>query len=42
MKFKNLIYKKERLFMKINNKQEFDKQNIFGLGKENTAFAKYF
>lgn len=28
--------------MKINNKQEFDKQNIFGLGKENTAFAKYF
>ena len=28
--------------MKINNKQEFDKQNIFGLGKENTAFAQYF
>ena len=28
--------------MKINNKQEFDKQNIFGLGKENTAFAKIF
>jgi len=28
--------------MKINNKQEFDKHNIFGLGKENTAFAQYF
>ncbi|MEY8320579.1 cupin domain-containing protein [Lachnospiraceae bacterium 46-61] len=28
--------------MKIDNKQEFDKQNIFGLGKENTAFAQYF
>ncbi len=28
--------------MKTNNKQEFDKQNIFGLGKENTAFAQYF
>ena len=23
-------------------KEEFDKQNIFGLGKENTNFAKYF
>lgn len=28
--------------MKINSKQEFDKQNLFGLGKENTAFAQYF
>ena len=24
------------------NKQEFEKENIFGLGKENADFAKYF
>ena len=24
------------------NKQEFEKENIFGLGKENTEYAKYF
>ena len=23
-------------------KQEFDKQNVFGLGQENTAYQKYF
>ena len=28
--------------MKINNKEEFDRQNAFGLGQENTAFAQYF
>ncbi|MBO4999100.1 MAG: cupin domain-containing protein [Lachnospira sp.] len=28
--------------MKINNKEEFEKQNVFGLGDANTAFAKYF
>ena len=26
--------------MKINNKEEFNKQNVFGLGQENTAFAR--
>ena len=24
------------------NKSEFDKENVFGLGSENTAYAKYF
>lgn len=28
--------------MKINNKEEFNKQNVFGLGQENTAFAQFF
>lgn len=28
--------------MKIINKEEFDKQNIFGLGTENSAYAQYF
>ena len=28
--------------MKVNNKEEFDKQNIFGMGEANTAFADYF
>lgn len=28
--------------MKIIDKSEFEKQNYFGTGKENTAFAKYF
>lgn len=28
--------------MKINDKQQFDKQNLFGLGQRNTAFEKYF
>lgn len=28
--------------MRIQNKAEFDKQNIFGLGSENSAFAKFF
>ena len=28
--------------MKINNKEEFNRQNVFGLGQENTAFAQYF
>ena len=28
--------------MNILNRDEFEKQNIFGLGQENTAFAKFF
>lgn len=28
--------------MKIDNKEEFNQQNVFGLGKENTAYAQYF
>lgn len=28
--------------MRIKNKEEFDKQNVFGLGQENMAFAQYF
>ena len=28
--------------MKVNNKEEFDKSNVFGLGNANTAFAEYF
>lgn len=28
--------------MKIRSREEFDKQNIFGMGKENSAFAQYF
>ena len=26
----------------MNQKEEFDKENVFGLGKENVDFAKYF
>lgn len=26
----------------MNKKEEFDKENVFGLGKENVDFAKYF
>ena len=28
--------------MRINDKNEFNKENVFGLGSENTAFAQYF
>lgn len=28
--------------MKINSRDEFNRENIFGLGQENTAFAQYF
>lgn len=28
--------------MKINSKEEFNRQNAFGLGQENIAFAQYF
>lgn len=28
--------------MKINNAEEFEKENIFGKGEENTAYAKFF
>ena len=28
--------------MRINNKAEFDRQNVFGLGQENSAYAQYF
>lgn len=26
----------------MTNKEEFDRQNVFGMGQENTAFAQYF
>ena len=26
----------------MNNKNEFAKENVFGLGEANTAYAKYF
>lgn len=28
--------------MKITNKEEFEKQNVFGMGNANTAYAQYF
>ena len=28
--------------MKIENREEFSSQNVFGLGQENTAYAKFF
>ena len=28
--------------MKIMNKEEFEKQNVFGTGMENSMFAQYF
>lgn len=28
--------------MKIQDKETFDKANVFGLGQENSAFAQYF
>ncbi len=28
--------------MKYLNKEEFEKHNMFGIGKENSAYAKYF
>ena len=28
--------------MKIADKDEFEKQNVFGTGTPNTAYAKYF
>ena len=28
--------------MKIQDKETFDKANMFGMGQENTAFAQYF
>ncbi|HCB94888.1 MAG TPA: cupin domain-containing protein, partial [Ruminococcus sp.] len=28
--------------MKVMSKEEFEKQNVFGTGTENTAYAKYF
>lgn len=28
--------------MKMQNKEEFAQTNVFGLGKENTAYAQYF
>ena len=28
--------------MRINSKEAFDKENVFGLGQANTAFAQYF
>ena len=28
--------------MRINDKNEFNKENVFGLGSANTAYAQYF
>ena len=28
--------------MRVNNKADFDQENVFGLGEANTAFARYF
>ena len=28
--------------MKTTNREEFEKQNVFGTGNANTAFAQYF
>ena len=28
--------------MKTTDKKEFEQQNVFGTGSENTAYAKYF
>ena len=28
--------------MKITDKNDFDKVNVFGLGNENSAYAQYF
>ncbi len=28
--------------MRISDKEQFDQENVFGLGKENSAFAQYF
>ena len=28
--------------MRINDKEQFNKENVFGLGNANTAYAKYF
>lgn len=28
--------------MRINDKISFDKENVFGLGNANTAYAQYF
>ena len=33
---------KEIIAMKVMSKEEFEKQNVFGTGTENTAYAKYF
>lgn len=34
--------KRRRWMMKMNNKEEFNRQNVFGLGQENTAYAQFF
>ena len=28
--------------MRVNDKADFDKENVFGLGQANTGFAQYF
>ena len=33
---------KEIIAMKVMSKEEFKKQNVFGTGTENTAYAMYF
>lgn len=38
---KNLITQEDNI-MKIADKNEFEKQNVFGTGTPNTAYAKYF
>ena len=32
----------EEYAMKVVDQNEFTQQNLFGLGKENTAYARYF
>lgn len=38
---KNLITQGDNI-MKIADKDEFEKHNVFGTGTPNTAYAKYF
>ena len=33
---------KGEITMRINDKTSFDKENIFGLGNPNDAYAQYF
>lgn len=28
--------------MRINDKEQFDRENVFGLGNANTAYSEYF
>lgn len=37
-----MLVQKRGKSMGMNSKEEFDKQNAFGSGDANTAFAEYF